>query len=406
MYKLLLAVTILIIHLRLTAQQPNNLAMTPPMGWNSWNCFRANIDEDKIRAMADAMVSSGMKEAGYQYIVIDDGWMTKQRDSTGHIIVNPVKFPNGIKAVADYVHSRGLKFGIYSAPGCFTCQKLMGSFGHEQLDANDYAAWGVDYLKYDWCNYPSIEEEALKTPIADCRAAFERMGKCLKNTGRPILYSVNDECDKGTNDGSLPWIKTVANMHRTGDDIKNNWERMLYCLDLTADLWEFAEPGYWNDPDMLEVGNDTKESLWGKISPVTMNLQEYRSHFGMWCMVAAPLMAGNDLRGMKPEIIEILTNKALIAVDQDPLGKQGRRIRQQGELEVWMKELSGHRLAVALFNRSKDSANISVTWKELGIKGSRKVRDLWSNTELGTQQKAFTGENILSHEARILLLTP
>lgn len=406
MNKLLIAATLLLLHFSLAGQESSLLALTPPMGWNSWNCFRADINEDKIRSMADAMVLSGMKEAGYQYIVIDDGWMTNQRDSAGHILVNLKKFPNGIKSVADYVHSKGLKFGIYSSPGCYTCQKLMGSIGHEQMDANDYAAWGVDYLKYDWCNYPSKEPESLNTPIADCRAAFELMGRCLKNTGRPIVYSVNDECDKGTNDGALPWIKTVANMHRTGDDIKNNWERMLYCLDLTADLWQYAEPGYWNDPDMLEVGNDTKESIWGKISPVTMSLTEYKTHFGMWCMVAAPLIAGNDLRSMPPEIRDILTNKQLIAIDQDPMGKQGRRIRQNGDLEVWVKELVGNRYAVALFNRSSNPADITVKWDEIGASGSKRVSDLWSNRDLGKFKKFYTGVKVKRHEARILLISP
>jgi len=406
MTKSMLLVVAILLFQSLHGEGSGEIAKTPPMGWNSWNCFRANINESKIREMANAMVNSGMKEAGYQYVIIDDGWATKQRDSTGHIIADATKFPHGIKALADYIHSKGLKFGIYSSPGCYTCQKLMGSIGHEQMDANDYASWGVDYLKYDWCNFPSIEKEALKTPIPECRAAFELMGNCLKKTGRPIVYSVNDECDKGTNDGALPWVKRIANMHRTGDDIKNNWDRMLYCLDLTADLWEYAAPGYWNDPDMLEVGNDSKEALWNHISPLTMTLQEYKTHFIMWCMVAAPLIAGNDLRSMKPEIREILTNKALIAIDQDPLGKQGRRVRKKDELEVWMKELSGGSVAVALFNRSSNPVSMTVHWKELGIHGTRTVSDLWMHTKLGNYKNSFTAVQIKSHEARILLLSP
>jgi alpha-galactosidase len=181
---------------------------------------------------------------------------------------------------------------------------------------------------------------------------------------------------------------------------------MLYCLDLTADLWEYAQPGYWNDPDMLEVGNDSRESLWGKISPVTMTVTEYRSHFAMWCMVAAPLIAGNDLRSMTPEIGNILTNKALIDVDQDPLGKQGRRIRKEGELEVWVKELAGDRVAVALFNRSGNPADINVKWNEIGICGTRKVSDLWAGRDLGKFRKSYTGVKVRSHEARILLISP
>lgn len=387
-------------------QVKSPVAEKPPMGWNSWNCFRADISDARIRSVADVMVESGMRDAGYQYLVIDDGWMSHKRDSAGHIIPDQTKFPNGIKPVADYVHSKGLKFGLYSSPGCFTCQKLMGSLGYEQVDANDYAAWGVDYLKYDWCNYPGTEEQAIKTTIADCRSAFELMGNCLKNTGRPIVYSVNDECDNGDNKGALPWVKSVANMHRTGDDIKNNWERMLYCLDLTADLWEYAGPGYWNDPDMLEVGNESRESLWDSISPVKMTLPEYKTHFSMWCMVAAPLIAGNDLRTMPQEIKSILTNRALIAIDQDPKGKQGRRISRQDHLEIWVKELSGNRLAVALLNRGTGNASMTVTWEKLGIRGNHQVTDAWLEKESGTYNNAYTCDNILGHEAKILIIAP
>jgi len=390
------------------AQKPEVIAPTPPMGWNSWNCFKAEIDEAKVKSIADAMVSSGMRDAGYRYVVIDDGWMTIERDKDGHIIVNAAKFPNGIKPVADYVHSLGLKFGIYSAPGCFTCQKLMGSLGHEQLDANDYASWGVDYLKYDHCYYPKTRVEMRNTSEDSCRAAFELMRDCLRKTGRPIVYSVHDVCTKinneNTRENALPWIKSVANMHRTSDDIKDNWDRMLYCLETTVDLWQYAGPGYWNDPDMLEVGNTTLERLWGGISPIKMQLHEYQTHFSMWCMVAAPLISGNDLRNMTPEITAILTNKEVIAIDQDPLGKQGRRIRDDGDLEVWCKELSGNKRAVALLNRSASPADIKVDWKEIGMKGSLKVRDLWLHKDLGKFNDSFTGKAIPSHVAMVLLV--
>ncbi len=395
-----------VISLNVSAQKYEQLAKTPPMGWNSWNCFHTNINEAKIKAIADAMVRSGMKDAGYQYIVIDDGWMTRSRDPEGHIIVDSTKFPHGIKAVADYVHSLGLKFGIYSAPGCFTCQKLMGSLGHEQTDADDYAAWGVDFLKYDWCKYPRTMVEARKITPDSCRKAFELMRHCLDNTGRPIVYSVHDKCNRSLNEqNALPWVKTIANMHRVSGDIKNNWDRMLYCLESTANLWPYAGQGYWNDPDMLEVGNTNKEKLWGNISSVKMNLTEYRAHFSMWCMVAAPLIAGNDLRSMSPEIIAILTNKEVIAIDQDPLGKQGRRIRDDGDLEVWSKEMSGGRRAVALFNRSSEPANIKVSWQEIGMKGKLKVRDLWKHKDLGKFMDSYTGKQIPSHSAMMLLIS-
>jgi len=398
------AIIIFLLIVPVQAQKQPGVAETPPMGWNSWNCFRENVDEGKVRSIADAMVSSGMKDAGYQYIIIDDGWMTTNRNSEGHIIVNPEKFPNGMKSLADYIHSLGLKFGIYSAPGCFTCQKLMGSLGHEQTDANDYALWGVDYIKYDHCHYPRTIKEEKNTPRDSCRAAFELMRKCINNTGRQIIYSVHDYCDEGEREKSLPWVTTIANMHRTGDDIKDNWERMLYCLETTANMWQYAGPGYWNDPDMLEVGNTTQERLWGGISSKKMDLNEYRTHFSMWCMVAAPLIAGNDLRSMKPEIIEILTNKEIIAVDQDHPGKQGRRIRDDGDREIWVKDLSGNRKAVALLNRGENPADITFSNEEVGLKARIKIRDLWLHRDLGKFKQSFTGKEIPGHGCMVLIV--
>lgn len=397
----------LMVTISASAQKFEGIALTPPMGWNSWNCFAADINEQKIMEIADAMVSSGMKDAGYKYVIIDDGWMSDKRDEAGHIIVDSLRFPHGIKPLIDYVHQLGLKFGIYSAPGCYTCEMRMGSLGHEQTDASDYADWGVDLLKYDWCKYPKTEAEARETSEADCRAAYELMRDCLYKTGRPIVYLVHDKCTNMSEEGGLPWVKGVAHLHRTSSDIKNTWDRMLYCLESTADLWEYAGPGYWNDPDILEVGNEAPEDLWGgRISSVKMNVTEYRTHFSMWCMVAAPLFAGNDLRTMSREIVEILTNGEMIAVNQDPLGKQGRRVRQiaNGDQEVWVKELSGNRRAVALFNRSSNPADIRVTWDETGLTGNLKVRDLWAHKDLGRFDGSFTGRAIDAHEAMILLI--
>jgi alpha-galactosidase len=399
MKKLILIIIFFCIANMLYSQKYEKLAQTPPMGWNSWNCFLDEIDEAKIKSIADAMVRSGMRDAGYQYIVIDDGWMSKSRDKNGHIIADSIKFPSGIKALVDYVHNLDLKFGLYSVPGCLTCQQLMGSLGHEKTDADDYASWGVDFLKYDWCNYPKGPAESKITSREDCLASFALMGECLMKTGRPILYSVHDVCGQENKYASLPWIKSISHMHRTSNDIFNNWERMLMCLESTADLWKYAGPGYWNDPDMLEVGNTRKGSR------VPMNLTEYRTHFSMWCIVAAPLMAGNDLRTMTPEIIEILTNKELIALNQDPLGKQGRRIRDDGDIEVWGKELSENRYAVTLLNRTANPADITVTWKELGLEGEFNVRNLWMHKNVGKFKDSFTGKNIQSHEAMVILLT-
>ena len=393
------------------AQKSGGVALTPPMGWNSWNCFGdERLNAEKIKEIADAMASSGMKDAGYEYVVIDDGWATKARDKDGHIVVDSTKFPDGIKPVADYVHSLGLKFGIYSSPGCLTCAGNMGSLGYEQTDADDFASWGVDFLKYDWCWYKQPGKDPKETNREDGRPAYELMRDCLAKAARPIVFSVNDHFNGDVSGGieaSFPWVKSVAHMQRTSGDIKNDWNRMLGCLESSVDLWQYAGPGFWNDPDMLEVGNEEKEFLWGELKKcVKMNLTEYRTHFSMWCMVAAPLMAGNDLRTMKPEIIDILTNKEMIAIDQDPLGKQGRRVRQlaDDDLEVWVKELSGNRRAVALLNRSSVPADINVKWEEIGMNGKRKVRDLWQHEDLGKFKDSFTGKNIASHEAVVLLV--
>jgi alpha-galactosidase len=347
----------------------NGLARTPPMGWNSWNKFGCNVSEDLIRQMADAMVASGMKDAGYQYVVIDDCWQVS-RDPDGNIVPDPQRFPSGMKALADYVHSKGLKFGLYSDAGTGTCQKRPGSRGYEFQDARQYAAWGVDYLKYDWCN----------TSTQDSRASYSIMRDALKLAGRPIVFSI---CEWGSTKPWL-WARDVGHLWRTTGDIIDCWDcpqrrglGVLQILDLQDGLESFAGPGHWNDPDMLEVGN-------GK-----MTATEYRSHFSLWCLLAAPLMAGNDLRSMTPEITEILTNKEVIAIDQDPLGMQGRKVRDDGELEVWSRQLQDGSRAVILLNRSAGEQNITANWRELGYPAhiTATVRDLWQHKDLGK----FTG---------------
>jgi len=349
----------------------DGLARTPPMGWNSWNKFGCNVSEDLIKSMADAMVSSGMKDAGYQYIVIDDCWQIS-RDKEGNIIPDPQRFPSGMKALADYVHSKGLKFGIYSDAGTATCQKRPGSRGYEFQDARQYAAWGVDYLKYDWCN----------TSTQNAQASYSIMRDALKLAGRPIVFSI---CEWGT---SRPWLwaQNVGHLWRTTGDIVDAWDTgsrrgglgVMQILDLQVGLESFAGPGHWNDPDMLEVGNGR------------MTETEYQAHFSLWCLLAAPLMAGNDLRSMSPEIRAILTNREAIAVNQDPLGMQGRKVRDDGDLEVWARQLSDGSRAVILLNRSASEAPITVNWTELGYPPhlSAAVRDLWQHKDLGK----FTGQ--------------
>jgi alpha-galactosidase len=371
----------------------STLASTPPMGWNSWNKFACNVSEDLIRQTADAMVASGMKDAGYQYIVIDDCWQV-ERDSNGNIVIDAKRFPSGMKALADYVHAKGLKFGIYSDAGTKTCQGRPGSRGYEFQDARQYAAWGVDYLKFDWCS----------SSTQDARSSYELMRAALDASGRPIVFSI---CEWGT---AKPWLwaKGVGNLWRTTGDISDKWQDhkkwpdgsccsngMVDILDQQVGLESYAGPGHWNDPDMLEVGNGG------------MTTAEYRAHFSLWAILAAPLIAGNDLRDMKPEIREILTHKEVIAVDQDPAGNEGRRVHKNGNVEVWSKVLQNGSRAVVLFNRGTDGAEIGVSWEDLGYPAhlSAKVRDLWQAKDLGEHKGTFSA-TVASHSVVMVTVTP
>jgi alpha-galactosidase len=366
----------------------NGLARTPPMGWNSWNKFGCDVSEQLIKETADAMVSSGMKDAGYEYVVIDDCWQVS-RDSSGNIVPDAKRFPSGMKALADYVHSKGLKFGLYSDAGALTCQKRPGSRGYEFQDARQYAAWGVDYLKYDWCHHDNQNSEA----------SYSLMRDALQKAGRPNVFSI---CEWGSTKPWL-WAKDVGNLWRTTSDIqdcfdcKKDWGGLgwVRILDLQAGLECYAGPGHWNDPDMLEVGNGG------------MTLTEYRAHFSMWCMLAAPLMAGNDLRSMSGDIAGILTNKEVIAVDQDPLGMQGRRVRDDGNYEVWSKQLSDGSRAVALLNRSEVDREITVSWTEIGYPEhvAAEVRDLWAKKDLGKLKGKFSPK-VASHSVVMVRVTP
>jgi alpha-galactosidase len=314
-------------------EAPNGLALTPPMGWNSWNKFACNVNEATVRATADAMVSSGMRDAGYLYVVIDDCWHGA-RDADGFITADREKFPSGIKALADYVHKKGLRFGLYSDAGRHTCGGRPGSQGHEYQDALTYARWGVDYLKYDWCD----------TGTRNAEEGYELMADALRATGRPIVFSM---CEWGT---SKPWLwaSKVGNLWRTTGDVIDHWEGkydyswgMVSIVDMNEPLWSYAGPGHWNDPDMLEVGN-------GGLTDA-----EYRSHFSLWAMMAAPLIAGNDVAAMSEATKAILLNREVIAVDQDPLGVQGHRVWKEGTNEIWLKPLNGGRQALLLFNRGQ-----------------------------------------------------
>jgi len=340
---------------------------TPPMGWNSWNHFAAKIDDATIRAQADAMVASGLRDVGYRYINIDDTW-EGQRDAQGVIHPN-AKFPD-MKALADYVHSKGLKLGIYSSPGAKTCAGYEGSLGHEAQDAQTYAAWGVDYLKYDLCSLgPSMQAAGdLEKAQALEIAAYQKMNIALRATGRPIVYSL---CQYGFYQ-PWRWGRSVGGaLWRTTGDINDKFARMIQIGTSQAGLSKFQEPGSWNDPDMLEIGNGG------------MNATEYRTHMSLWAILAAPLLAGNDLTTMTPETTAILSNKGVIAIDQDAAGKQGDRLRQEGPLETWVKPLADGSKAVGLFNLSDLPANMSLRTSDLGFKGASIMQDVWANKALG-----------------------
>ncbi|WP_116092099.1 glycoside hydrolase family 27 protein [Sphingomonas crusticola] len=368
----------------------NGLAQTPPMGWNSWNKFACNVTEKTIRATADAIASNGMKEAGYQYVVIDDCWHGA-RDADGFITQDKDRFPSGIKALADYVHSKGLKFGIYSDAGKLTCGGRPGSQGHEYQDAIQYARWGVDYLKYDWCS----------TGTRNAEEAYALMADALRATGRDIVFSL---CEWGQNKPWL-WASKIGNLWRTTGDIWDSFDKqdkahswannMLRIVDLNEPLWPFAGPGHWNDPDMLEVGNGG------------MSNAEYRSHFSLWAMMAAPLIAGNDVANMDAETRAILLNHDVIGVDQDPLGVQGRRVWKDGDQEAWVKPLSGGRRAVLFFNRGAKAAPTQVAWEALGYPPALKaqVRDLWAHRPLAASAGRL-GATVQPHDVVMLLVTP
>jgi len=352
------------------AQAP--VAQTPPMGWNSWNYFAGKVDDKGIRDAADQIVATGMKDAGYTFVNIDDTW-EGERDASGVIHTNS-KFPD-MKALADYVHSKGLKIGIYSGPGTKTCAGFPASLGHEEQDAKTYAEWGIDYLKYDLCSFiPDVmQKQAPHDKAAQMKimiAAYEKMGKALKDatqqTGHPIVFSL---CQYGW-DAVWEWAPALGgNLWRTTGDIEARWQSIYDIASEQSGLEDYAGPGHWNDPDMLEVGN-------GKLS-----LAENRTHFSWWAMLAAPLLAGNDLPNMKPEIHAILTNKDVIAIDQDSLGKQARHVYSDGEVEVWARPLAGGGMAVAVINVGSDRQSthpFHLDLAKLGLHGEQSGKDLWT----------------------------
>src|SRR5271165_4140653 len=333
----------------------NDRAKTPPMGWNSWNLFAGRVDDTIVREMADAMVSSGMRDAGYIYLNIDDTW-EGDRDANGVIQTNK-KFPD-MKALADYVHSKGLKFGIYSSPGPYTCAGYAGSYAHEAQDAKTYAGWGVDYLKYDWCSASNLY------PDSAMRAVYQKMAEALRSTNRPIVYSL---CQYGRANVWEWGAEVVGNLWRTTGDINDTYKRMMEIVDTQSAIAKWAGPGHWNDPDMLEVGNGG------------MTTDEYRTHMSLWAIFAAPLLAGNDVRSMSADTRSILLNKDVISIDQDPLGQQGQLALKRDDVDYWKRPLSGGGVAIAAVNRASTAAPVKIPWRDLGIEPTSAFKDVWNS---------------------------
>ncbi|XP_059666832.1 alpha-galactosidase 3 isoform X1 [Cornus florida] len=363
----------------------NGLALTPQMGWNSWNFFACNINETLVKETADALITTGLADLGYVYLNIDDCWSNLTRNSEGQLVPDPKNFPSGIKGLADYVHEKGLKLGIYSDAGVFTCEVRPGSLYHENDDAELFASWGVDYLKYDNCYNLGIPPKNRYPPMRDA----------LNVTGRTIFYSL---CEWGVDDPAL-WADKVGNSWRTTDDINDSWASMTTIADLNDKWAAYAGPGGWNDPDMLEVGNGG------------MTYQEYRAHFSIWALMKAPLLVGCDVRNMTAETFEILSNKEVIAVNQDPLGVQGRKVHVAGLddcRQVWAGPLSGDRLVVAFWNRCSKAATITAGWDALGLESSTSVsvRDLWKHKDVFGDAVASFSARVNSHDCEMYIFTP
>ncbi len=347
------------------AQATPAVAATPPMGWNSWNKFGCNVSDKLIREIADAVVSTGMKDAGYQFVNVDDCWQVS-RAADGSIVVDAERFPNGMKPLADYVHSKGLKFGVYTDAGRMTCQKRPGSYEHEAQDIKTYASWGVDYVKIDWCYAEGLEPSV----------QYPKFRDAIAQSGRSIVFSI---CNWGVK-APWTWGPRTGNLWRTTGDISDNYDSMSVIGFVQDGLEKFAGPGHWNDPDMLEVGNGG------------MKRDEYLTHMSLWAILAAPLLAGNDIRSMSDDTKSILMNPEVIAVDQDKKGIQGHRVWDEGPLEIWVKPLADGSQAVGLFNRGESPFKITLDFKKIGDSLSAKLRDLWQRKDLGAMQDSYAAE--------------
>lgn len=355
------------------------IALTPPLGWNSWNCFANAVDDAKVRSAADAMVASGLAQHGWNYVNIDDCW-EGTRDKDGKIRTN-AKFPD-MQALGDYVHSKGLRFGIYSSPGRQTCAGFEGSYEHELQDAQSWAGWGVDYVKYDWCSYDSIAKDK---SLPELEKPYRVMRAALDQAPRDIVFSL---CQYGMG-GVWSWGAEVGgNCWRTTGDITDTWSSMSGIGFGQAGHEPFAGPGHWNDPDMLVVG----KVGWGNLHPTRLTPNEQYTHISLWCLLAAPLLIGCDMTELDAFTLGLLTNDEVLEVDQDPLGKQAARLAREGETEVWGKPMEDGSWAVGLFNRAREPQRVVASWKDLGLAGPQRVRDLWRQKDLGVFDGAFATE--------------
>lgn len=357
----------------------DGLAPTPPMGWNSWNRFGPFVSDQLVRETADALIESGMRDAGYRYVVIDDAWEGSLRSDDGQLETNLWRFPN-MHGLAAYLHKRDLRFGLYTCAGDRTCQGYPGSRGREFVDARRFASWDVDFMKIDWCHTAGL----------DARSAYATWSEAIRATRRRMVLSI---CEWGRN-RPWEWAGSVGHLWRTSHDIADTWDSLTDILDRQAALADFAGPDHWNDPDMLEVGNGG------------MTDAEYRAHFSLWAILAAPLMAGNDVRSMTDATRAILTAAEVIAVDQDPLGRQGKRVNMAKGIEVWVRELAGGARAIVLLNRGESPARAEVTWDLVGgsVTDSALVRDLWERQDVGSRREGYD-VTLDPHSAALLKVT-
>lgn len=374
------------------------LAPTPPMGWMTWNMFGVNINEQLIREMADAMVDGGFLAAGYQYVYIDDGWQGG-RDNKNNIIPDPKKFPSGIKALADYVHSKGLKLGIYSDAAQLTCGGYTASLGFEIQDAKTFAGWGIDYLKYDYCGAPEDVETA--------QVRYKAIADALRQSGRDISLGI---CEWGPR---KPWLwasKVGGQLWRTTFDVRDKWIDMkdggLGVLDIinqTADLYSYARPGAWNDMDMLVVGLNGKGGPASDLNSHGCSDTEYETQMSMWCMMCSPLAMTNDLRKATPADKRILLNKEIITVNQDVLGKPAEPKMRNNDYQVYLKQLSGGKYALAVLNISDKPMNITVPFAQIGLNGKYSLRDVWQHKDIAKNAKKWQGL-VQSHQTKVFVM--